>query len=193
MAILAKIILIGDGAVGKTALRENFMGKQFESKYLETIGADLSMKSFFVSIDEERQVEIKAQIWDLAGQPRYRRVRSTYYKGANGVILVFDIIRRITLENTLNWLEEMKKYLINVPFPPVILLGNKVDLREITPDTISYEEGQNFAVKLANYYCNDEFPIPLFETSAKTGINVQNGFHELGKLIFQLHKKRKEN
>ena len=84
-----KIILAGDGAVGKTSLREQYLGRGFTGQYLQTIGADFALKTDTVAGEN-----VKYQIWDLAGQPRFKTVRSVYYIGAVGALLVFDITSR---------------------------------------------------------------------------------------------------
>ncbi|GAG85447.1 unnamed protein product, partial [marine sediment metagenome] len=99
-----KVVLAGDGAVGKTSIRERFMGKGFSSDYLKTIGADFASKKVDV---EDNQISF--QIWDLAGQESYQAVRGTFYKGAIAALMVFDVQDSATLTNTKNWVEEAIK------------------------------------------------------------------------------------
>jgi len=97
-----KVVLIGDGAVGKTSIRNRFMGYGFETSHLMTLGADFSLK------EVNRGDEIwKFQIWDLAGQEMFQQVRARFYQGAMGALLVFDITRKQTFLNITNWLNEL--------------------------------------------------------------------------------------
>ena len=103
MALFAKVILAGDGAVGKTSLRKRFMESVFDGQYLMTIGADFSVKEIDVKMGSEK-LQVKMQIWDLAGQPRFQEVRSVYYSGVVGAVLVYDVTRPDSFENTTKWL-----------------------------------------------------------------------------------------
>ncbi|MHA2363774.1 MAG: GTP-binding protein [Candidatus Hodarchaeales archaeon] len=190
MATIAKIVLLGDGAVGKTSLRQTFMGKHFTDKYQETIGADFSMKTVDVSVDE-KQYSMKFQIWDLAGQQKFQTVRSVYYNGVRGVLVVFDLTRPETLENCKNWLADLRDHFVTSTPPPVVLLGNKVDLRKNFPTALSSKEGQALAQFLPADYCNNMFDIPYYETSAKTGEMVEKAFLGLGEHIIKIRNQVK--
>ena len=161
-----KIILIGDPRVGKTSIRKKYMGEGFKGNYMVTLGADFAIKRL------EKDV---MQIWDLAGQPVYQSVRASYYGGAEGIILVFDITSRETFGNISKWLNEVVNnldYLI-----PLILVGNKNDLRsENYSDHISYEEGKRYAHELSKW---SGFEVGYVETSALTGMNIENIFDYL--------------
>ncbi|MHA2027992.1 MAG: Rab family GTPase [Candidatus Kariarchaeaceae archaeon] len=158
-----KIILIGDPRVGKTSIRKKYMGEGFKGNYMVTLGADFAIKR----LDKDVM-----QIWDLAGQPVYQSVRSSYYGGAEGIILVFDITSRETFYNCAKWLNEVVSnldYLI-----PLILVGNKNDLRSgNSPDEISPQEGENYAKELSKW---SGFDVGYIETSALTGLNIDNIF-----------------
>ena len=171
-----KVCLLGDGAVGKTALRERYLGKQFSSGYVMTIGADFAVKKTRI-MTEEGEKYVKFQIWDLAGQPRFNSVRELYYKGSHGGLLVFDITRRDSFDNLNAWIEELFKNSGRGAMP-VAVLGNKVDLREEEDDCVTKDEALEFAEDLKKKFqfnCN----IPYLETSAKTGENVDESFNEL--------------
>jgi small GTP-binding protein len=181
---------MGDGAVGKTSLRNTYMGEQFTGQYLMTIGADFSIKEAPVFVDGIKY-DLKFQIWDLAGQQRFQEVRSVYYSGSVGALLVYDITRPDTYENTIKWLIELGKHAGKKIPPPVVLLGNKMDLREDMPSSMSAKDGLTLAKILPKYYCEDKFDVPYFETSAKTGENVERAFLKLGKQIISLKQKFK--
>ncbi|MHA2365939.1 MAG: GTP-binding protein [Candidatus Hodarchaeales archaeon] len=190
MSILTKIVLIGDGAVGKTSLRYSFMGEGFQTQYLMTIGADFSLKEINLQVSKE-SFHIKFQIWDLAGQQRFKDIRSVYFSGSAGALIVFDITRPDTFENTIYWLSEIRKY-SGFGSIPVVFLGNKVDLRDYFASTITKKQGKALAKELPKYYCdkNNVFDVPYLETSAKTGENVDLAFHMLGELILKSRIKK---
>lgn len=162
-----KIVLLGDGAVGKTALRHRYLGEGFKQSYSMTIGADFAVKR--VDLDGE---EIVAQIWDLAGQIRFQSVREVYYQGATGALLVFDITRSSTFESIPNWITELLENNKN-KIVPMVLLGNKSDLRDTTDGAISRESGEEYAKNLSEW---STFEIPYVETSALSGDNVDEAF-----------------
>ena len=162
----AKIVLLGDGGVGKTALRLQYMGVGFQSSYLATIGADFAFKE----IEYEDKI-LKVQIWDLAGQPRYGAVRKNYYFGAHAAILVFDVTRLESYQSLDNWLEEIKKH-VERPVP-IILIGNKIDLRAEIKDHLTEKDGQKAR---ENIQANNSANVLYIETSAKTGEKVNDAF-----------------
>ena len=181
-----KIVLAGDGGVGKTALRERYLGRGFQSKYMMTIGADFALKE--AAVDTR---SIKFQIWDLAGQQRFNAVRSVYYLGCLGALLMFDVTRKESFEACANWIKEIwtnnGKGVI-----PVVLLGNKADLRDQHPDSISAEMAKRYTVKLSEQTKAHGFDIHYMDTSAKTGLNVAQSFEELGRVYFAYVEKQKK-
>ena len=179
---------MGDGAVGKTSLRRTFMGMPFEGDYQLTIGADFSLKELLVGRPEdEDKFHLKFQIWDLAGQPRFQEVRSLYYSGSMGAVLVYDMTRPKSFENIPNWLSEIKKYSKKGPVP-VVLLANKSDLKNESEHIVETDEGIALSQIISKSYYSDETQqeIPFFETSAKTGENVEAAFTKLAELIYDI-------
>jgi len=171
-----KIVLIGDGGVGKTSIAHRYLRKGFSYEYKQTIGVDVYSKRSVINI-KNYKITISWVIWDLAGQPKFREVRKEFYRGAKGAILVFDISRRETFENTLNWANE---FLHNSGRYPVILVGNKVDLRDQVKDPVSTEEGQQLSKTLSKIF---NIKVPYIESSALLRINIDKIFEEIGKLI----------
>ena len=178
---LMKILLCGDGGVGKTSLREQFLGKGFKESYMKTIGAEFALKDIELSADVHKAtISIKMQIWDIAGQNLFEQKRPSFYKGAVGACLVYDITQPTSFENIPTWLEEIIAF-HEVQFFPIVLLGNKIDLREKFNDTITRQQGEKLAKSLTNKYYANTWKIPLIETSAKTGDNVDLAFITIGK------------
>ena len=164
-----KITLLGEGAVGKTALRLRYLGEGFKQSYSMTIGADFAVKR--VQVDGQ---EFVAQIWDLAGQVRFQSVREVYYQGTMGSLLVFDITRPETLHAIPNWIRELMEHNKNKStIVPMVLIGNKSDLRGKIPTALPREVGEKYAQSLSEW---SGYQVPYVETSAKTGDNVDQAF-----------------
>ncbi|MHA2229024.1 MAG: GTP-binding protein [Candidatus Thorarchaeota archaeon] len=158
-----KIVMLGDGAVGKTALTTRFTQEQFDADYKRTIGSDFAIKRLEVP---EKDSSVTLQVWDLAGQPRFEIVRQGFYRGARGGLLVYDVTRRRTFLNAENWKEEAFKNLQREI--PLVVVANKVDLvdsRIVTP-----EEGKKYADEHGHLYV---------ESSALTGENVEQAYTAL--------------
>lgn len=175
MTLLMKICLLGDGAVGKTALRERYLGKQFSTGYVMTIGADFAVKKTVIKTNGGERT-VKFQIWDLAGQPRFNSVRELYYKGSHGGLLIFDITRRDSFTNLTTWVDELFENSGRGAMP-IAILGNKVDLRDSgeVKDCVTQEEVEKFIAGLKKQF-EMHYDIPYLETSAKTGVNVDESF-----------------
>ncbi len=185
-----KIILVGDGSVGKTSIRRQYLGEGFRSDYQMTIGADLAIKESPVLYSGGRQV--KYLIWDLAGQPRFESVRKAYYMSAMGCLAVFDLTRIESFHNIVAWMNEFWKNNGRGPVP-LIILGNKVDLREQEPQHVSDEKASQFATALsrvAKQYRG--FNIHYLPTSAKTGLNIDLAFELLGEAILNFFASTKK-
>ncbi len=170
-----KIVLIGEGAVGKTTLRRRFFGENFTGEYLQTIGADFAIKEDTIGSNNK----VKFIIWDLAGQPRFKNVRKMYYSGAKGALFVCDLTNQDSFNNITHWINELWSNNKIGPIP-FIVVGNKVDLREEGVLTISDELINNFIVKTSQETLKRYgFGIKSIITSAKTGYNVNKAFRSL--------------
>ncbi|KAI7985181.1 Ras-related protein RABA6a [Camellia lanceoleosa] len=155
---LFKAVLIGDSAVGKSNLLSRFARDEFYLDSKPTIGVEFAYRNIKVG-----DKLIKAQIWDTAGQERFRAITSSYYRGALGALLVYDITRKGTFENLKKWLYELREF--GNPDMVVVLVGNKSDLAQSRE--VSLEEGQSLA-KLEGLF--------FLETSARENLNVEEAF-----------------
>jgi small GTP-binding protein len=162
---LFKVIVVGDGAVGKTALVIRFSEGRFQDHYKMTIGVDFAIK--MVEIGGKK---VKLQIWDTGGQERFSYIRPLYYKGAMGVIYVFDITNRQSFDNVEKWRKEVTDYCAGIP---ALLVANKCDL----PDkAVTVDEANAMGVRVNG---------PFYEASAKTGDKVDDLFTSLARILMQ--------
>ncbi|XP_057518616.1 ras-related protein RIC1-like isoform X2 [Amaranthus tricolor] len=155
---LFKLLLIGDSGVGKSCLLLRFADDAYLESYISTIGVDFKIRTV-----EQDGKSVKLQIWDTAGQERFRTITSSYYRGAHGIIVVYDVTDQESFDNVKQWLNEIDRYASDSVNK--LLVGNKCDLTE--NKVVSYEMGQAFA---------DEIGIPFLETSAKSATNVEQAF-----------------
>jgi Ras-related protein Rab-2A len=155
-----KYIIVGDICVGKSCLLLQYTDKRFEPMHDMTIGVEFGYKILYY----DNNTEVKIQIWDTAGQESFRSIIRSYFRGAIGALVVFDITKRETFNSVKYWLNDVKNTCsssINIT-----LVGNKIDLEN--KRVISRQE----ALELAN-----EYNINYIETSAKTGYNVDEAFN----------------
>ncbi|KAH6822200.1 Rab GTPase-like A1I protein [Perilla frutescens var. hirtella] len=165
---LFKAVLIGDSAVGKSNLLSRFARDEFCLESKPTIGVEFAYRNIRVG-----DKLIKAQIWDTAGQERFRAITSSYYRGALGALLVYDITRRSTFESLRKWLKELREF--GSPEMVVVLVGNKSDLSRSRE--VNLEDGQSLA-QLED--------LSFMETSAKENLNVEDAFLQMINRIYQL-------
>ncbi|XP_075684450.1 ras-related protein Rab-10-like [Rhinoderma darwinii] len=163
--LVAKLVMTGDSNVGKTCIVSRYTENSIPS-YLSTVGIDFKTKT--VLIDE---TPLKLQIWDTAGQERFHTLSVSYFRGAHGFILVYDISNLMSFENTSLWMKDIKMRAGEEV--EVVLLGNKCDRED--EREVSKERGEKLAW---------EYAIPFFETSAKENINIENAFSMLSEAIY---------
>ena len=155
---LFKYIIIGDSAVGKSNILLRYVHDNFIEEFQSTIGVEFGAKN--IQLNEKIY---RIQIWDTAGQENFRSITRAYYKNSACACIVYDITQRNSFENIKSWIEDCKKQSPKTVF--LILIGNKKDLED--KRQISYDEGEEFARKNNMLF---------FETSAKTGENIENVF-----------------
>lgn len=167
-----KIILIGDANIGKTSLINRYVTNCFNDKYICTIGVDFMMKS----INYENQT-IKLQLWDTAGMEKYKQITTSYYRGAQAAIVCFDLTNKASFQSITKWIDDFCQFYNPIFQKFIIIVGNKADL--VTEREVSKEEIESF-IQINNYQ--------YFETSAKTGSNVEELFILLAKTLYTSYK-----
>jgi len=155
---LIKLLLIGDSGVGKSCLLLRFCDDSFTPSFIATIGIDFKIRT--IELDGKK---IKLQMWDTAGQERFRTITTAYYRGAMGILLVYDVTDQKSFDAIRTWIRNIEQHAsegVNK-----ILIGNKCDMND--KRVVDTEKGKELA---------NEFKIPFMETSAKTNVNVEGAF-----------------
>ena len=162
-----KILTIGESGVGKTCILRRFVENKFLKNHLATIGIDFKTKTLNIN-----NQEIKLKIWDTAGQERFRNITTQYYKGADGIVLIYDVTDDASYEKIRDW---MAQILSNTKREDIglVLLGNKCDME---PRAVTEEQGNKMA---------EELKVSYFETSALTGQGINEAFNELTRDIMK--------
>ena len=165
-----KILLLGDSEVGKSCFLMRYSDNVFVENYITTIGLDYKLKS--VKLDSGKT--IKVQLWDTAGQDKYRTIAKNYFKGSHGILLLYDVTKQSSFQNIRDWIQDIREEVSQKAI--IFLIGNKIDL--VDKRKISKEKG----IELA-----EEYKLPFFEASAKSGENVDEVFKALYKKISEVY------
>lgn len=163
-----KLLMIGDSGVGKTSLLMRFANETYSPTFLTTIGIDFKIKNMLI---DSRMV--KLQLWDTAGQERFRTITTSYFRGAHGIMLVYDVTKRDSFENVQNWITQIEQHAdIHVV---TSLVANKCDAHPSQVE-VSESEGQAFA---------DTHGMGFMQVSAKEDVNVKNAFVSLAERVLK--------
>lgn len=160
---LVKLLLIGDSGVGKSCLLLRFSDDSFTTSFITTIGIDFKIRTI-----EEDGKRLKLQIWDTAGQERFRTITTAYYRGAMGILLVYDVTDEQSFNNIRNWMRQIQQHASESVNK--VLIGNKCDM--LDKKVVETSRGQALA---------DEFGIKFYETSAKKNLNVDQAFTDIAR------------
>ena len=170
-----KVLLLGDSTVGKTCFLMRFTENTFQEIHMSTIGLDYRFKK--MPVDDGKEATV--QIWDTAGQDRFRAITKNYYKGAHGIILIYDVTNQKTFENVRNWVTQIRE---NASEKAIIyIVGNKIDDKQ--NKVVTKEDGEKMA---------KEFYLKFFEASAKEDINIAPTFEALVKDIYKVNGNSEE-
>lgn len=172
---LFKLLLIGDSGVGKTCILFKFSEDTFSPAFISTIGIDFKIRT--IEVDGKK---IKLQVWDTAGQERFRTITTAYYRGAMGIMLVYDVSNQKSFENISNWIRNIEMHATQDV--EMMILGNKCDISD--KRQVSREKGEQLAL---------QHSIKFMETSAKANINIEEAFTTLARDIKLKMEKRIEN
>uniref|UniRef100_A0AC34GQH8 Uncharacterized protein n=1 Tax=Panagrolaimus sp. ES5 TaxID=591445 RepID=A0AC34GQH8_9BILA len=164
---LFKILMIGDSGVGKTCILNQFTDATFNQPFISTIGIDFKIKTI-----EINGKKIKLQIWDTAGQERFQTITTSYYRGAMGVMLVYDVTNPASFENVSKWIGNIDEYAGEDVVR--MLVANKCDMNDRR--AISRERGEKLAI---------DNGVIFTETSAKTNINIDKVFYDMAETILK--------
>ncbi|MED6273785.1 Ras- protein Rab-8B [Characodon lateralis] len=162
---LFKLLLIGDSGVGKTCLLFRFSEDSFNTTFISTIGIDFKIRT--IELDGKR---VKLQIWDTAGQERFRTITTAYYRGAMGIMLVYDISNEKSFDNIKNWIRNIEEHASSDV--EKMILGNKCDMTDRRQ--VSKDRGEKLAI---------DYGVKFLETSAKSGLNVEEAFYTIARDI----------
>ena len=153
-----KLLVVGESGVGKTCMLLRFADNSFEENFLSTIGVDFKVKQ--IVVDEKK---VKLQIWDSAGQERFKNITASYYRNCSAIIIVYDITSKDSFNKVSDWVQEVRRY---VPSVPLLLVGNKCDLE--------HNVSEKDILELAK-----EYNAKYFEVSVKNGHNFEKVFDYL--------------
>jgi len=167
-----KIAVVGDPGVGKTTLMLRYIDLAFRELYIPTIGVQVSTKTLFLGNGDEK-TGVQLNLWDIAGHDKFADIRKSYYDGAEGIVFIYDVTRPETLESLKEWITDFEK-IIEKPIieVPGVVIGNKIDLKDQIK--VKEKDAQKLAKKFDLMHC---------ETSALSGVNVNEVFEHLAKKI----------
>ena len=171
-----QLLIIGDSTVGKTSILSRFANGTFNANYLATVGLDNFTKDETI---DDKNVHIK--IWDTGGQERFKALTKGFFRNAEGIMIVYDVTNQETFDSLKNWIQSIKDNMGNdfMERVPIVIIGNKIDSDEREVKT---EDAESFC-KQQNY--------PYFETSAKTGENIDSTVRFLVKKVIESNSDNK--
>lgn len=185
--VMAKVIIVGDSYVGKTTIRKRFMGEGFTKSHLATLGADFSEKKVFLKHPQGNLVELRLQIWDIAGQVTFALMRKRFLTAAKIVVFVYDRTNKDSFDNIDTWMREVAE--ANSDIMPLIVVGNKSDLTENI--VVETKNVHRYIQELKDRNWSVSSFIHRVNTSALTGENIENLFEFASKSYLMILDKDK--
>jgi len=174
--LLLKLLLLGDSGVGKSSLLTQYVEDEFHDVFISTIGIDFRNKS--LSVDGTK---VKLRIWDTAGQERFRTLTRQFYRGSQGILMLYDMTNVTTFNNIESWIKQIRENTKGTN-PCIVLIANKADLE--SKRKVARKTGEKFAAK---------HKIKYFETSALTKEGVNKAFQTLAEEVVKRHHDNKES
>ncbi|OLS19375.1 MAG: GTPase KRas precursor [Candidatus Heimdallarchaeota archaeon LC_3] len=178
--LIFKVLLLGDGYCGKTSMRYRYMGQDFTSNYLATLGADFAIKE-----EIRDNFIVRYQIWDIAGQTRFNTLRKSFYLGSQGALILFDLTNKESLSHVLDWAIEFWENNGKGKSMPLVVIGNKIDLRDQKADCISTDEGKKYIEEQLDKRV--DYKVEYIETSALTGENIDKAFKTIADYYMKMY------
>jgi small GTP-binding protein len=184
-----RVLLLGDSSVGKTCILLRYDDETFTENHISTIGVDyitkiIETENVYLKDNKEldnknKNKNIKLQIWDTAGQDKFRCITKNYFRGSNGIMLIFDITNPLSLKNIKNWVNQIRESLSDEVC--ITLIGNKSDLDN--KRIINFEDAEKIA---------KDFNMDYYETSAKMNINIKEAFKNLMEKMLNKYNEKLE-
>ena len=181
--VALKLIILGDSFVGKTSLVNKFMGREFSKRYQRTFGSDISFKHVEIK-DNNLTHKITYSIWDIYGDASYDELTKQFLLGTHSIVFMYDIENHQSYLNIQKWFKITNES-IDLKQNPIILVGNKIDLRSEIKDPLSTEDGLKlYKILSEEYNLNNQYFF-FIETSALDGINISNVFELISRIIIR--------
>jgi small GTP-binding protein len=170
-----KMLIVGDSGVGKTSLMMRFVDETFSNSFITTIGIDFKLRMVEMpDADSKQTKKIRLQIWDTAGQERFRSITKAYLKGADAVMLVYDVTDEESFLHVRHWITVIHNEVLKEDTLGLLLVANKSDLSR--DRVVETKRGEQLA---------KEYNIPFLETSARSEVGVEDAFMQLAKLTYE--------
>jgi small GTP-binding protein len=177
-----KLVILGDAFVGKTSLVSKFMGKDFSKRYQKTFGSDISFKNVEIEDSNNKKYNIFYSVWDIYGEASYDELTKQFLLGTQSIVIMYDVGNKDSFINISKWITTASKSM-NMKNIPIILVGNKIDLRSENGNTITTEEGIKLLNELNSKFDLNPKYFHFIETSALDGTNIRKVFDLISEII----------
>lgn len=179
-----KLVILGDAQVGKTSLVHKYMGKKFSKRYQKTFGADISFKHIEFLDRNNITHQLSFSIWDIYGEATFEEMKKQFLIGTQAIIFMYDVVNRDSFNHVSNWFKIVNES-IKLKAIPIILIGNKIDLRSDLNSSLSQDEGKSLFDKILKEYNLNTDYYYFLETSALDGTNIDKVFTRISEIIIE--------